>query len=105
MNKPATGNNNEEERLKPLFSLGQIVATPGALASLHEVGQEPSELLTRHITGDWGDVCEEDRHENDRSLKEGWRILSAYTLENGVKVWIITEWDRRVTTILLPAEY
>ncbi len=57
------------------------------------------------MTGDWGDLDDEDKKENELSVKEGFRILSAYKLETGVKVWVITEWDRSVTTIFLPDEY
>ena len=90
---------------EPLFSLGQTVATPGALESLQEAGQEAHEFLVRHIKGDWGDLSEEDRQENNLSLKEGFRLLSAYHLKTGVKIWIISESDRSVTTLLLPSEY
>jgi hypothetical protein len=90
---------------KPLFSLGQLVGTPGALEALAQAEQEPLELLARHVTGDWGELEEEDRAENDFSVKNDLRILSAYTLESGVKVWVITEADRSATTILLPSEY
>ncbi len=90
---------------KPRFSLGQIVATPGAMEALNESGQGALEFLQRHITGDWGEVCTEDAQENELSLKEGFRILSAYSTAKGVKLWIITEADRSVTTILLPSEY
>jgi len=90
---------------KPLFPLGQVVATPGAIAALEQAQQTPIELIRRHVTGDWGDLAEDDRQENELSLKEGYRILSAYVMENGVKVWIITESDRSATTILLPSEY
>ena len=57
------------------------------------------------MTGDWGDLEDEDKKENELSVKEGFRILSAYKLETDVKVWVITEWDRSVTTFLLPSEY
>ena len=57
------------------------------------------------MAGDWGYLDDEDKKENELSVKEGFRILSAYKLETGVKVWVITEWDRSVTTILLPTEY
>ena len=90
---------------KPLFSLGQLVGTPGALEALAHAEQEPLELLARHVSGDWGELEEEDRAENDFSVKNDLRILSAYTLESGVKVWVITEADRSATTILLPSEY
>ncbi len=87
------------------FSLGQTVSTPGALAALEAAGQEPGQLLRRHQSGDWGDVPPEDAAENDLSVAQGFRVLSAYTLETQVKVWIITEADRSATTILLPSEY
>ena len=73
--------------------------------ALIEYEQKPFELLHRHVTGDWGDLEDEDKKENELSVKEGFWILSAYSLETDVKVWIITEWDRSVTTILLPGEY
>lgn len=72
---------------------------------MEKAEQEPVELLLRHVTGDWGDLDDEDKKENELSVKKGFSILSAYTLENDVMVWIITEWDRSVTTILLPNEY
>ena len=64
-----------------------------------------SELFHRHQAGDWGEVDEHDRQENELSLREGFRLMSVYTLPNGVKLWVITEWDRSVTTVLLPDEY
>jgi len=93
------------EPLSPLFPPGQVVATPGALKRLEEAGQDPFELLSRHVAGDWGELDEADRQENELSVREGFRILSAYTLSSGVKVWVITEADRSATTILLPSEY
>ena len=63
---------------KPLFSLGQVVATPGALAALQEANQEPVEFLQRHIAGDWGDMVDEDKEANDRALEDGTRVFSAY---------------------------
>ena len=87
------------------FPLGQIVATPGVLESLQVAGQLPIEFLSRHVCGDWGDLSSDDLAENTRSLKEGLRLLSAYHLHTGVKLWIITEADRSVTTLLLPEEY
>ena len=90
---------------KPLFGLGKIVGKPGALDALIEAEQEPIELLLRHVNGDWGILDDEDKKENELSVKEGFRILSAYNLETGVKIWVITEWDRSATTILLPSEY
>ena len=90
---------------KALFPLGQVVATPGALEALEEAGQEPLEFLQRHQAGDWGIVPEEDKKENDFSVSRYLRILSAYELKTGVKIWLITEADRSVTTFLLPSEY
>jgi hypothetical protein len=87
------------------FNLGQTVATPGALRALEEAGQNPIEFLARHQRGDWGDLCQEDRRENEFSLKHGFRLLSAYLTAKGVKLWVITEADRSATTILLPEEY
>jgi hypothetical protein len=87
------------------FSPGQIVATPGALEAFTASGQSPREFLQRHLSGDWGELSPEDIHENELSLQYGWRVLSAYTLSTGVKLWIITEADRSVTTFLLPDEY
>lgn len=89
----------------PRFALGQVVATPGALAAFQAAGQTPLALLRRHQTGDWGDVLPEDAQENELSLAQGFRILSAYTLTTGVKIWLLTEADRSTTTVLLPSEY
>ena len=87
------------------FPLGRIVATPGALRALEQTGETPSLFLKRHVTGDWGEVDEEDCRENEFSVVQGCRLLSAYTLSNGTKLWIITEADRSATTLLLPSEY
>ena len=90
---------------KPLFDLGQLVATPGALAALEKSGQNPMDFLSRHITGDWGEIPEEDRKENLFSLEKGFRLLSSYTTNAGDRLWVITESDRQHTTLLLPEEY
>lgn len=87
------------------FPLGQVVATPGALDALLMAGQTPAVFLRRHITGDWGEVDEQDRRGNEWSLAHGFRLLSAYILSTGTRVWVITEADRSSTTILLPTEY
>ncbi len=90
----------------PLFHAGQIVATPAALALLEQVNKAPVEFLSRHLSGDWGDdLCQDDKTENELSLKEGFRLLSSYKITEGEKLWIITEADRSVTTLLLPEEY
>ena len=90
---------------KPLFSLGQLVGTPGVIEALAQAEQEPLEFLARHVTGDWGELDDEDKAQNDFSVKNNLRILSAYTLQTGERIWLITEADRSATTILLPSEY
>ncbi len=84
--------------------LGRVLATPGALETIFAAGGDPSAYIARHATGDWGDLCAHDRRENERSLRHGWRVLSSYAVGEG-RVWVITEADRSVTTILLPEEY
>ena len=91
--------------MKLLFTLGQVVATPGALAALEKAGQQPGEFLARHVNGDWGEVPPEDIKENELSLQHGFRLLSAYSTSAGDKFWVITEADRSSTCILLPEEY
>lgn len=96
--------------MKPKFNTGQILATPGALEALQASGQNPGDFLSRHVKGDWGEVCAEDKGSNDQSLIDGSRLLSAYRTLNGTKLWIITEatddrGHRAATTILLPSEY
>ncbi len=87
------------------FELGQIVATPGALAALKKARQQPGEFLTHHVHREWGDLSDDDRKENDYSLDHGFRLLSAYKTNAGDRLWIITKADRSVTTLLLPDEY
>ena len=89
----------------PLFPAGQIVATPGALALLEQTNRSPLEFLSRHLRGDWGDLCQDDKTENELSLKQGFRLLSSYRASETQPLWIITEADRSVTTLLLPDEY
>ena len=95
----------DEDRSRLLFELGQIVGTPNALQAVQEAGQHPLEFLVRHVTGDWGDLPEEDVAENERAVETGDRVFSSYRLETGGKVWVITESDRSVTTLLLPEDY
>ncbi len=90
---------------QPLFELGRVVATPGALQALEENKKYGMEYLGRHLFGDWGDLEQEDKEENELSVRKGFRILSAYKLPDGQKLWIISEADRSVTTLLLPSEY
>ena len=91
--------------MKSLFTLGQVVATPGALAAIGVSGDDLSIYLARHQSGDWGEVDEHDRKENELSLEQGFRLMSVYSLSTGVKIWVITEADRSSTCILLPEEY
>ena len=86
------------------FALGQIVATPGALEVMKVEGIDGVTLLSRHVIGDWGDLDEEDKQENELSVQKGFRILSAYG-RGKTRLWVITEADRSVTTILRPDEY
>jgi hypothetical protein len=86
---------------KLLFPLGQVVATPGALG----LGVNFYPYLRRHQCGDWGELDAEDRDENDFSVRNNLRLLSAYRTPSGAKFWIITEADRSATTVLLPSEY
>lgn len=95
----------------PVFRLGQVVSTPAALdaVAIDRLG----ECLKAHAQGDWGVVSERDRQTNERALREGDRLLSAYPIDpekpcagHGENtLWIITEWDRSVTTVLLPSDY
>jgi hypothetical protein len=85
--------------------LGRLLSTPGAIDALSNAGQDGSQLLERHRRGDWCELTPEDKALNDCAVVDGDRILSAYILGTGTKVWIITEADRSATTILLPDEY
>jgi hypothetical protein len=87
------------------FPTGKIVATRQAGDALVAAGVAGFVLLERHVSGDWGDVSSEAREENDRAVQEQLRITSTYTLNGGVKIWVMTEADRSTTTILLPQEY
>ncbi len=87
----------------PAFPLGQTVITPNALETLH--ADDVQRAIRRHAGGDWGECCAEDAQTNDAALLEGCRLLSVYRDRNGTKFWVITEWDRSVTTILLPEDY
>jgi hypothetical protein len=95
---------------KPLFDLGQTVATPPCLEAFQASGENPATFLQRHVTGDFGDLGDEDRKLNEQAVVNGDRILSAYMLANGVKIWIITEaigddGKRASSCLLLPEDY
>lgn len=95
----------ESSRPWPLFPPNQIMSTPGALAALRQHHCLPHSLLLRHLSGDWGQVALEGAARNDQALVNDERLLSSYEIAAGVVVWVITEWDRSVTTLLLPVEY
>lgn len=98
----------------PRFPLGRVVATPGAMALLAATSVSPLALLARHLRGDWGDVDAHDATQNEIALLSGLRLLSAYSIQSSTTggetdaprvIWVITEADRSVTTLLLPEEY
>ena len=85
------------------LNLGVLVQTPGVdeMIAIDEV----MAALRRHETGDWGDMCDDDKQVNDEAVREGWRVLSSWKDSKGEQFWIVTEADRSVTTVLLPEEY
>ena len=90
------------------FDPGKLVMTYGVYELTLETDAFARHVqlsVTRHLAGDWGDLCDEDRVANEQALTEGGRLFSSYTQEGDQKIWIITEWDRSVTTVLLPEEY
>lgn len=88
-----------------IFSLGHTVATPHALQALAQQSITPLSLLKRHASGDWGDVPPDDAQANYVALKTGSRLFSSYHIGPDARIWIITEAERSVTTLLLPSEY
>src|SRR6266403_1367640 len=101
-----TNSNTRRQPSLTRFALGQTYITPGAEEALMIAGQTGIEFLRRHMSCDWGsELSENDIRENEFSLSEGFRVLSAYRTAKGQKLWIITEADRSSTTILLPSEY
>ena len=90
---------------KVLFLLGNVYLTVGAREALEESNQTATEFLAKHQLGDYGDICEDDKRENELSVKEGFRILSSYKTLKGVKIWIITEADRTSSCLLLLEDY
>ena len=87
------------------FELGCLVGTPGSAAALYAAKVDPLDLVARHATGDWGDLCLDDKLANEDAVHRGGRLLSRYTLSTDEVVYVITEGDRSVTTLLLPSEY
>lgn len=89
----------------PRFTLGQVLITPAALALLETHEARPEKYLARHVCGDWSEMEPYDRQVNEDSIADGARVLSSYRVANKDRIWIITESDRAVTTILLPDDY
>jgi hypothetical protein len=85
------------------FQPGTVVATVGALAVADQL--QIAQLLARHLSGDWGDLGDEDKRANEHALKHGDRLFSSYDIAPDTKLWIVTEWDRSATTVLTPGEY
>nr|WP_067285905.1 hypothetical protein [Marinobacterium profundum] len=90
---------------QPRVQLGQVVMTTGISDLIQRGVFDAVPFLQRHLNGDWGDLSDDDRHQNDAALKHGERLLSSYQVTPTLKLWIITERDRSVTTLLLPNEY
>lgn len=88
------------------FQLGRVVATAGVSRWMNSQGNSDfvRTSLSRHSQGDWGELCDEDKALNNEAVKDGSRILSAYSHDNE-KIWVITESDRSCTTVLFPSEY
>ncbi|AOJ61407.1 hypothetical protein WJ32_02355 [Burkholderia ubonensis] len=99
MNLPSTNH------ASPRFKLGRVFATSAALQVIADTRVSIIDLLIRHVRGDWGDLSESDRQQNELSVDAGLRLLSSYVLPGGQTIWIITEADRRATTFLLPGDY
>ena len=94
--------NTQQEAGVARFALGQTVITPGAEEALQQAGQTAIEFLRRHMSGDWGELSDDDVKENELSLEQGFRLWSRYETTKGERLWVITEADRSATTILLP---
>jgi hypothetical protein len=102
MDKDSSPSANQDQ---PLFALGQVVATRGAFNAMNKLGISANNLIFRHVTGDWGDLCESDQRQNVIAVNSSMRIFSSYQINDDGKIWIITEADRSSTTLLLPSEY
>ncbi len=96
---------DQEPTRRPLFSLGDVVITPGALTAFVIAQEYITPYLARHQQGAWGDLDPHDRRANEQALTQGTRLLSAYHLRDGTKVWTWTEADRSSTCVMLPDEY
>lgn len=90
------------------FQPGQLVVT----RAVHDMMSNNAKFekhvhlsIERHLAGDWGDVCDDDRVANELALQSGDRLFSAFTIEGMPKIWVITEGDRSATTVLFPDEY
>ena len=90
--------------MKPMFPLGQVGITEGAVEALERASISPSSIVQRHVLGDWGDLTDQDKKSNELALEMGGRILSAYHLPDRTEIWVMTEPDRSATTVLLPGE-
>ena len=98
-------NRDELADRRQKFDLGRVMATPAAIVAIEFAHTTTHELLQRHVTGDWRDLSAKNQALNDRAVENGERILSAYTLADGERLYIITEWDRSATTMLQASEY
>jgi hypothetical protein len=87
------------------FELGQLVMTPGAEEAMRDARHVPPEFLLRHLHGDWSDLPPEEIQENERTPRVGSRLFSAYRTRTEEPLWVLTEWDRRVTTLLHPQDH
>lgn len=96
---------SKQEKKEPLFPLGKVVITPGALAVLRNANETVDDLLNRHKHGDWGNVSDLDAAMNNSGIDNKMMLTSDYDTSVGARIWIITEWDRSITTILTPGEY
>lgn len=105
MNKPTNSPQSLPSSHSPLFTLGKTVGTPGAIDAMQHAGITWASLLIRHQHGDWGDLDQEDIDENNAGLRRGSRLFSSYRITDTLTIWVITEADRSVTTLLLPREY
>ncbi|WP_043299655.1 hypothetical protein [Burkholderia pseudomallei] len=94
-----------DDALPSRFQPGRLIMTAGVDTLIHEGRLNPLPYLRRHLRADWGELTNEDRRRNDTALQCGDRLLSSYQVTPDLTLWIVTEWDRSVTTLLLPSEY